>query len=473
MRSLETGNCSLMDKNISHKITIIAPTCFYYQAPLFRALAGDDRIDLTVYFCTEEGSSGSDANLVYGTNESWVPNEELLQGYKFEFLRNHIPRGSYLKSLVGLANLGIWEELRQNRPDAVVIMSWMNPTWWLTFMACQKFGIPILLMTDANVHAEQLKSFWKSWLKRIFLGKLLFPAMAGFLCAGTSNRELYMSFGVPEMRLFPFVYSWGYSSLIDESNRLEGRKSELRKEFGLPQDSVVVLYCGRFSEEKGTVELINAYKLVSSPKKALVLVGDGRLKRRMEELLDEHDHTSVYFMGFRNRNEIGKFYALADILVLPSQKETWGMVVNEGLCFSLPVIVSDQVGAGADLVSHEENGYVFRTGDVKALAEWMTKLIELPDEDRVHMGEESQRLINEWSGRDLPAAFVEYIDSIALKTRTGNARSLLWLYRLLPNWIGKIMAFSSIMILWGAATGFLFLRPSIRRIKGILRKSRT
>ena len=384
-----------------YRITIIAPTCFYYQAPLFRALAADSRIDLTVYFCTDEGISGKDTKAAYGTDESWGPKDDLMGGYRSKFLRNHAPWGSYLRSLVGLANLGIWKELRRNRPDAVVVMSWMNPTWWLTYLACLKLGIPLLFMTDANVHAEVLKNPWKSWLKRIALGKLLFPAISGFLCAGTSNRELYVSYGVPDGKLFQFAYSWGYASLMEDSKWLLSQKSALRTEYGLPQDAVVLLYCGRLSAEKGSIELMNAYKMVSQPEKALVVVGDGKLRKPMQELADAQDLDSIYFMGFQNRDNIGKFYALADILVLPSRQETWGMVVNEGLCFSLPVIVSDQVGSGADLVIPEENGYVFPSSDVGALAEGMSKLIELPDEDRVKMGEQSQRLITEWSNRNL------------------------------------------------------------------------
>ena len=54
------GTPSSMGKLGAQKIAIIAPTCFYYQAPLFRVLAADDRIDLTVYFCTDEGSTGKD-----------------------------------------------------------------------------------------------------------------------------------------------------------------------------------------------------------------------------------------------------------------------------------------------------------------------------------------------------------------------------------------------------------------------------
>ena len=84
-----------------YRITIIAPTCFYYQAPLFRVLAADDKINLTVYFCTDEGISGRDAQSTYGTNESWATENELLEGYTYKILRNYAPWGSYLKALVG------------------------------------------------------------------------------------------------------------------------------------------------------------------------------------------------------------------------------------------------------------------------------------------------------------------------------------------------------------------------------------
>ena len=78
----------LMGRSKPYKITIIAPTCFYYQAPLFRALASDARLDLTVYFCSDEGISGKDVKVVYGNDKGWGVEEELLKGYHFKFLRN-------------------------------------------------------------------------------------------------------------------------------------------------------------------------------------------------------------------------------------------------------------------------------------------------------------------------------------------------------------------------------------------------
>ena len=396
----------------TYKVAIIAPTCFYYQAPLFRALAANDRIDLIVYFCSDEGSSGKDVKSVYGTDQNWGVEDQLLDGYRSKLLKNYSPRGSYLKSLTGLANFGVWNELSRERPDAVVIMSWMNPTWWLAFLACLRFKIPVLFMTDANFYAEKLTNAWKSLIKRYFLGKFLFPLTTGFLCAGTTNRLLYTSHGVQNEKLVPFAYSWGYQQLIEKSEELRDRRMQLRKKHGVPEDASIVLYCGRLSSEKASMELLKAYQLVSHPKKALVLVGDGSLRSQMQDFIDLHGLESVYFMGFQNRNDLGDFYALADILVLPSNRETWGLVVNEALSFSLPVVVSDQVGAGVDLVISDQNGYIFPAGEIPALADQISKLLGLSDQDREKMGEKSYSLIKEWSDRDLAVPLGEYLDSI-------------------------------------------------------------
>ena len=140
-------------------------------------------------------------------------------------------------------------------------------------------------------------------------------------------------------------------------------------------------------------------------------MGDGPLRGEMEDFADNHRIKSIYFMGFKNRQEMGIFYALSDIFVLPSRRETWGMVVNEALCFSLPVIVSDQVGAGVDLVVSEKNGLIFPAGDINQLADRLSKLVKIPQEDRIKMGEKSRDLIEEWSGRDLGTPLEEFLDS--------------------------------------------------------------
>ena len=398
-----------------YKVAIVAPTCFYYQVPLFRALAAHPRLDLSVYFCSDEGLLGHDVLKAYGAEGGWGVESELLNGYESKLLRNYSPIPSYLNSLVGLLNLGIWGEIRRERPDVVVVMSWMNPTWWLAVLACIRYRIPFLYMTDANVTAEQGKNPLISRVKKLILGKLLFPITTGFLCAGTANRQLYRYYGVPDSKLVPFAYSWGYDTLVRMSDGLRAERSKLRAEMGFTDDSFVILFVGRLSGEKRPFDLLEAYNLLDLPNKALLIVGDGSLREPLEDYVTSLNLKGVHLTGFQNRDEILKSYAMADVLVLPSIRETWGIVVSEALCFSLPTIVSDQVGAGMDLVSHGWNGYNFPGGDVKALAGYIKTLADLPSEERLEMGVNSYNIIQDWLQRNVAESLDQYLDLICNK----------------------------------------------------------
>ena len=181
-----------------YKVAIVAPTCFFYQVPLFRELAAHPRIDLTIYFCSDETLLARDVEEMYHAREQRGDESELLDGYHHKLLPNLSPIPSYLKWPWGLMNFSIWKEIRENRPDVVVLMSWMNVTWWVAIAACQRYRIPSLYMTDANVQRVLLGPRWKRWIKSLFLGSFVFKLATGFLCAGTANRSLYQFYGIPK-----------------------------------------------------------------------------------------------------------------------------------------------------------------------------------------------------------------------------------------------------------------------------------
>ena len=349
---------------------------------------------------------------MYKSDGRWGGETELLEGYTYKFLRNYSPSPSYLKWPGGLLNLGIWSEIKRNRPDVVILMSWMNATWWLAILACRYFRIPFLYMTDANVLDDLTINRWKKWAKRILLGKILFPLTSGFLCSGKANRQLYKQYGVPEGKLFEFAYSWGYEALLGVSDNLKSQKRQLRAELGIPEDTYLILFCGRLSREKGTFDLLEAFGRITSPKKALVFVGDGELKARLGEHIADHDLDGVHFAGFQDRVELLKYYAISDVLVLPSSHEPWGMVVNEAMCFGIPIIVSEQVGAGLDLVLEGYNGYVFPKGDVEALVNAFNHLMGLPEEEQLAMGGRSKEMIEKWTQKNLPGMLIHQLDAI-------------------------------------------------------------
>ena len=395
-----------------YKLVVIAPTCFYYQVPLFRQLAQHPRINLNVIFCSDEAVEARDVAKMYRINDPKEDGAELLLGYKYKFLRNYSPKPSYLNSFFGLMNLGIGWELKKLNPDIVVIMSWMNPTWWLAVVACTVFRIPFLYMTDANVQLEGLRSTWKIRAKRLILGKILFKLSTGFLCGGTANKLLYQYYGVPDEKLVPFAYSWGYESLLAVSEELKPQRAQIRADMAILEDSNVILYCGRLSKGKGLFELLHAYERLSSADNVLVMVGDGELRDSMQKYVTEHNLGSVLFVGFQNRQDIPKYYAMADVLILPSYRETWGIVVSEAMCFGLPIVATNQVGAALDLVKDGHNGYVVPIGDSEALANKIEELSALPKEERMTMGSRSSQLITQWVQRDLVGSLDKYLDYI-------------------------------------------------------------
>lgn len=127
------------------------------------------------------------------------------------------------------------------------------------------------------------------------------------------------------------------------------------------------LFVGRLIESKGLDVLLEAFSRVEAGE--LWVVGDGPLRGRIEAAAAQNPR--IRWLGWLDGDALADVYRQADVLVVPSLYEPWGLVVHEGLAYGLPVIVSDQVGAGDDLVDPGVNGYVVPAGSSTALAEAM------------------------------------------------------------------------------------------------------
>ncbi len=128
----------------------------------------------------------------------------------------------------------------------------------------------------------------------------------------------------------------------------------------------------------------------------LVFVGDGALRSELEDHIRKHNIRNVHFAGFKNLTEMPEYYAMADIFVIPSFNECWGIVVNEAMCFGLPVIASDTVGSIPDLVINGENGFIYKTGDIDELAEKLNVLAKNKTK-RHNFGKKSLEIVKNYS----------------------------------------------------------------------------
>ena len=174
--------------------------------------------------------------------------------------------------------------------------------------------------------------------------------------------------------------------------------------------TVTFLFCGQMIARKGIDELLAAFAML--PENArLLLVGREAELPRLLTAIPAPVCARIRYAGFQAPEALPQFFAQADVFVLPSRYDGWGVVVNQALGAGLPIIVSDQVGAGHDLVRVNGNGFTFTAGDAAGLATAMRRYTTTPALCETH-GADSRRSASEWTPQRGAARWVEALQSV-------------------------------------------------------------
>jgi glycosyltransferase involved in cell wall biosynthesis len=360
-----------------------------YQAPLIRHLRAGG-MDLEVVYATDITARGyQDAG--FGTRVTWdVP---LLEGYPHRVLfpGEALPSGlrDFRKHRRALS-----AALDEIKPDAVWVHGWGNSYPLAALRAARLKNLPVLMRGETYLdclHGGKLRR-----RAHAMVLSMLFRSVSQFLAIGSANREYYRCHGVPDERIHLAPYAVDNAFFQARCREAALRREALRAELGIEPGRPVVLFCAKLIPVKDPATLIRAVGRLAEAKPVLLLAGDGVLRPEMEKLATEVAPGLVKFLGFRNQTELPAYYDLCDLFVLPSVFEPWGLVVNEVMNSAKPVIVSDKIGSGHDLVRSGINGDVFPAGDVNALVEKMRPWL-LDAAMRACGGAESLNLINHWS----------------------------------------------------------------------------
>jgi glycosyltransferase involved in cell wall biosynthesis len=181
------------------------------------------------------------------------------------------------------------------------------------------------------------------------------------------------------------------------------RYRKLTTEFD--DNDCIFLFLGYFSERKGVHDVINAFNRIDDERAQLVVAGAGENEERLFEL--GNDNSRIHFPGYLSREAKATYLQLADVLVLPSYNDPWGLVINEAMLFGLPIITTHSVGA-RELIT--DNGILIEAGDVYALHQSLEELLTNPDK-RKQMGVQSKETIEEYNLCMATDTFVSAIES--------------------------------------------------------------
>lgn len=365
-----------------------------YQVPLLRRIAAHPDVDLKVFFLSDFSVHGY-RDEGFGVTVRWdVP---LLAGYPYTVLPalGARDRVSFWRPFV----YALSQQLREGHFDALWLHGYLHQASLRALAIAKRSRTKVLLRTESHLLSHQ-RSQMKLTVMRAMLPHL-FRAIDGFLAIGTLNKEYYLAYGAAAESIFMMPYAVDNDYFRQAAESARPQRSTLKAELGLRSDRPVILYASKLQARKRPGDLLDAYMKLSpngadEPQPYLVFVGDGEERDRLEARVRSLGWSSVRFLGFRNQTEMPRFYDLCDVFVLPSSHEPWGLVVNEVMNASKPVIVSDRVGATPDLVRSGVNGFVFPAGDTSALASHLRELTSNPAR-AVHMGAESLRRISTWS----------------------------------------------------------------------------
>jgi len=206
---------------------------------------------------------------------------------------------------------------------------------------------------------------------------------------------------------------------LEQAARVD--RAAVRHSWNIPADASVFLFCTKLQSWKRPQDLLRAFARADVPGSYLVCAGDGPLKNELEagaKALGIADR--IRFLGFVNQSGLPQVYCASDLLVLPSEYEPFGVVVNEMMLCGRGVIVSDRVGAKFDLIRARETDFVYPCGDIEVLARLLPSVLSDSGALRRY-GEAAQQRMTEWSPKAYVDTFVQGVRR-ALNLRNSHSR---------------------------------------------------
>ncbi len=366
------------------KVRLLATHPIQNLSPWLRRLGGLDELDFEVGY----GFLPDPERQGVGFDHPFTWDLPFLEGYRSRTLPQWIPNPR-LDRFFGLWASGLRKWLAGC--DALMVPGWHS--WLLVqgVLAARRLGIPVLARGDSWITSQ--RGCIHRWMVRLWL-----RSFAGFLVVGDRNRNYYLAHGVSSERLFPGPHGVDHQWFREQADRFASARDAVRQRWGVSREELVLLYVGKFQDIKNLPELFLALAELGSAAPPLVLVGSGPEESRWRQLGNEL-RIRLFWNGFANQSELPAIYRAADVLVLPSKRESWGLVVNEAMACGLPAIVSDTVGCMPDLIRADETGWSYPSGDLRALAAICRKLQESTLAVR-GMREAVQRHVEEVCGLD-------------------------------------------------------------------------
>lgn len=291
--------------------------------------------------------------------------------------------------------------------DVVISAGWLDFACQTAFFISKITGKPYIMWSESTIYEpSRLRSV------SLPLVKLIVRHSDACIATGKRSKEYFIHLGADKKRIFTALYAVDINHFRQVSQLTKKEKFEMKRSLGIKTEKVI-LYVGQLIERKGVKYLVEAHNQLRKEydNVSLLILGYGYQKRELKKLCQSHNIPDVYFVDHVEIGEMPKFYGIADLFVLPSRQDTWGLVLNEAMACGLPVITTNKVGASVDLVREGVNGYIVAEENPAELYMAIKKIV-IDSSLWEKMGQESSMIIQQFDIDNEVNGFLSAIDYV-------------------------------------------------------------
>lgn len=381
---------NLQEKRVLLMTNIIAP----YRIPLFNAILERGNFYFKVVALAEREK-----------NREWELSENKIKfNYQILYGWHWFVFGKKREVAIHI-NRGVFKVFLEYKPDVIIASGYDDLAYWQAFLYCKLYRKKYILWNGTTLLSAGSIRGIRALLKRIII-----RGADRYIAYGTKAKEYLEYFGAEGGKIYTgtnTVDMEDFRSRVEEY-RNKGSFSKERKQY----PKYLLLYIGQLINRKGIIQVLKALDILGDQEIGFFIVGSGPEERNLKVFCKEKNIKNVFFEGFKQQEELIKYYAFSDIFILPSLEEVWGLVVNEAMASGLYVLSSKYAGASYDLIKEGSNGEIFDPNDVEEIIGSIKGAKENIEDIKEHRNDISKNACKEFGIEKYAGEFIKAIKDV-------------------------------------------------------------
>lgn len=295
----------------------------------------------------------------------------------------------------------IIKKIKSQNFDAIIIGGYSTLTGMIAIEYLRINNIPFALNCDGGMIKEEDKC--KYMLKKHFIS-----SAAAWLSPANITDEYLYHYGAKRSK----IYRYPFTSLKLKDIRFDivndEEKKVIRKQLHMKETKIIVSV-GQFIYRKGFDVLLKAAVNMNTDV-GIYIIG-GNVIDEYLRLRNQFNLENIHFVEFQEKEALNQYYNAADLFVLPTREDIWGLVINEAMAHGLPVITTDKCISGLELIEDNKNGFIVPTNNTQILNNKINIILK-NEEMRIKMGRNNIKKIKTYTIEKMAERHVEIIKEI-------------------------------------------------------------